>query len=253
MKKQITVILIHGLGFNKKIWFFLKKKLKKKFNVIALNLHTPKKKNNFYLELQKFIRKKILKIPRNSILIGWSLGGLIATILTFKIQKKILLLIIIASSPCFMKKKSWIGLKKKNIKKLKKKLIYNYENSIKNFLNLQKNIKEKNDKKIILLYQKIINNSKPNIKSIKFNTKILIKLDIRKLIKKIKKPIFRIYGEFDIIIKKKSKYLLDDLLKDKNSIIIKKANHAPFISHFNFFYKIIIKKIKKILIINKFL
>ncbi|WP_367675278.1 alpha/beta fold hydrolase [Buchnera aphidicola] len=245
MKNKFTIILIHGLGFNKKIWFYLKKKLKKNFNIKILNLHTPKKKYHFYLELQKFIQKKILYIPKNSILIGWSLGGLLASILTLKIQEKIKLLITISSSPCFIKKKSWTGLKIKKINKLKKELIYNYPITIKNFLNLQKNLSKKNEKKIKILYKKIINYKQPNTQSLNFNTKILKKIDTRKLIKKINIPIFRIYGKFDIIVKKNIKNSVDHILKNKNSIILDKSNHAPFISNFNLFYKILIKKIKK--------
>lgn len=244
--KKINIILIHGLGFNKKIWFFLKKKLKKKFNVHLLNLHTPKNNKNFYLEFKKFIQKTILNIPQNSILIGWSLGGLIATILTLKIQNKIKLLITISSSPCFIEKKSWIGLKKDQIQNLKKELIKNYPYAIKNFLKLQNTICKKNTKKNKILYKKIIKQSKPNINSIKFNIKILKKIDTRNLIKKINIPIFRIYGEFDVIVKKKIKIIVDKILNDNNSIIIKNANHAPFISHLNFFYKILIKKLKNI-------
>ncbi|USS94099.1 alpha/beta fold hydrolase [Buchnera aphidicola] len=241
MIKKFTVILIHGLGFNKKIWFYLKKKLKKHFNVHTINLHIPKKNKNFYLELQNFINNTIISIPKNSILIGWSIGGIIATLLTLKIQEKIKLLVTISSSPCFIKKKSWIGLNLNKIKKLKNELNNNYFQTIKNFLKLQ-NLNKKNIK---ILYKKIINSSNNNPQSINFNTKILIKLDTRNLIKKIHIPIFRIYGKFDIIVQKDVKYYVDKILKNENSIIINHANHAPFISHLNLFYKILIKKIRK--------
>lgn len=241
--KKINLILIHGLGFNKKIWFFLKKKLKKKFKIYTFNLPKIKKKNNFYIDLNKFIHKKITKIPFNSILIGWSLGGLLATLITSKIQEKILLLVTIASSPCFLKKKFWPGMKNSQIKKLKKMLVYNYKNSIKNFMNLQ--INQNNKKDIKMLKNKIITFSRPNILSIKFNIKILKKIDLRNVIQNINIPILRIYGEFDGIVPKKVAYLLNNSLYNSKFYIIKQSNHAPFISHLNDFKNIFLKFIQK--------
>ncbi|NIH16455.1 MAG: alpha/beta fold hydrolase [Buchnera aphidicola (Periphyllus lyropictus)] len=250
MKKKINLILIHGLGFNKKIWFFLKKKLKKKYNIYTINLHTPKKKKNFfYIELKKYLRKNLFKIKNNSIIIGWSIGGILATLLTLKSKKKIIAIITICSSPYFIKKKYWPGIKYKKIKKMENDLIKNYSKSIKNFLILQ--IQSKNKKKIKKLQKKIEKYKKPNSKCIKFNIKILYKIDTRKLIKKIKIPFFRIYGKLDIIVPKKISYLVDKILKNKQSIIIKKSNHAPFISNLNIFYKKIKKYINKIKNRNK--
>ncbi|WP_367674017.1 alpha/beta fold hydrolase [Buchnera aphidicola] len=249
--KKINLIFIHGLGFNKKIWFFLRKKLKKKFKIYMINLPTPNTTKNFYIELNKFIYKKILKIPYNSILIGWSLGGILATLLTLKIPEKILSLVTISSSPCFLKKKFWPGMQYSQIKKLQKELIYNYKNSIKNFINLQKN--KNNKKNIKILKKKIISIAKPNILSIKFNVKMLIKIDLRKIIQKIKIPILRIYGEFDAIVPKKISYLLNNLLNDNNSYIIKKSNHAPFISHLDNFNNILLKFIQKNIYLKNFI
>ncbi|CAL4324452.1 Pimeloyl-[acyl-carrier protein] methyl ester esterase [Buchnera aphidicola (Periphyllus testudinaceus)] len=242
IKKKITLIFIHGLGFNKKIWYFFKKKFEKKFLINTLNLHTPYKKNNFNIELKKFIKNKISQIPKNSILIGWSIGGIIATLISLKEKNKILLLITIASSPCFKKKKNWPGINNYQIDQMKKKLLYNYKNSIKNFINFQKN--NENEKKIKILYEKLIHMKKINNSSLEFNIKILKKIDLRNMLKKIKIPIIRIYGSLDNIVPIKISKILDNLLK-KKSYIIKKSNHAPFISHLENCYKIIIKCIKK--------
>ncbi|WP_343183509.1 alpha/beta fold hydrolase [Buchnera aphidicola] len=241
-KKKINLILIHGVGFNKKIWYFLKKKFNKKFKIYTINLYLSKKKYNFNIDFKNFIKKIIYKIPKNSILIGWSIGGLIATIINFKIKKNIILLITICSSPCFKKKKKWPGINTDQINKIKNELFYNYKNSIKNFLNLQKN--NKNLKKINILYKKIINKKKPNYNSLKFNIKILKKIDVRHLLKKIKTPILRIYGNLDSIVPIKISKILDSYLNQK-SYIIKNSNHAPFISHEKIFYNKIIKFIKK--------
>ncbi|MCW5197464.1 alpha/beta fold hydrolase [Buchnera aphidicola] len=242
-KKKINLVLIYGLGFNKKIWFFLKKKLKKYFNIHTINLPNPNIKNNFYIELNNYIHKKISQIPYNSILIGWSLGGILSTLLTIKIPEKIILLVTISSSPCFLKKKFWPGMKFTQIKKLKTELIYNYKKSIKNFINLQKN--KANKKNIQQLKKKVLSITKPNISSIKFNIKILKKIDLRNVIQKIKIPTLRIYGELDSIVPIKISYLLNNLLHDNNSYIIKKSNHAPFISHLNDFCNIFLKFIQE--------
>ncbi|NIH41322.1 MAG: alpha/beta fold hydrolase [Buchnera aphidicola (Periphyllus aceris)] len=227
IKKIINIILINGLGFNKKVWYFLKKKFSKNFKISTIELHSPKKKFKFKNELKKFIKKKSLYIPKNCVLIGWSIGGLIATLLTLKNKKNILSLITISSSPCFIKKKNWPGMEINQIDEMKKKLLINYKNSIKNFFELQKN--NTNKIKIKKLYKKIISQKKPNNLTIEFNTKILKKIDLRKKIRKIKIPIFRIYGNLDSIVPKEICKILDKKIK-KNSFIFKKSNHAPFIS-----------------------
>uniref|UniRef100_A0A1A9UKI9 AB hydrolase-1 domain-containing protein n=1 Tax=Glossina austeni TaxID=7395 RepID=A0A1A9UKI9_GLOAU len=50
-------------------------------------------------------------LPNKSILVGWSLGGLIASQIAIQHPKKFYGLIIISSSPYFCEEKNWPGIK----------------------------------------------------------------------------------------------------------------------------------------------
>lgn len=113
---NINIILLNGWGFNSKIWFFIIKKLNNifKFHLIDLpgigvNRHIdPMRMNEITSVLYSNMKRK-------SIFLGWSIGGLIANQFAMSYPERVLGIINVASSPCFIKKKMAWNRKRKNI------------------------------------------------------------------------------------------------------------------------------------------
>ncbi|QCI24576.1 alpha/beta fold hydrolase [Buchnera aphidicola (Muscaphis stroyani)] len=110
---NINLILIHGWGFNSQIWFFIIKEFSSFCKIYLIDLPGHGKNKNLpNMEIDEIVQKLRVTIPKNSIWIGWSIGGLIASRFALLYPKYVLGIITISSSPCFILKKNGLEFKK---------------------------------------------------------------------------------------------------------------------------------------------
>ncbi|XBC38144.1 MAG: pimeloyl-ACP methyl ester esterase BioH [Buchnera aphidicola (Floraphis choui)] len=235
------LILIHGWGFNSKIWNMLLSNLKTNFTIHLVDLPGFGKNNMFqFMNLNNTAKLLEKYIPNNSILLGWSMGGLIVSKIALLYPEKIKALISVASSPCFIMKNNWPGISKHKLSKFYYQLAINYEKTILNFITIQIIHLNHLNEEIYLLKNNILTQPKPNILTLKKGLELLYSSDLRAEITKIKIPFLRIYGDLDTLVPKKIATVLDEKLPKTKSIIINKCAHAPFISNKNEFCSIIL-------------
>ncbi|QLL40899.1 pimeloyl-ACP methyl ester esterase BioH [Buchnera aphidicola (Aphis craccivore)] len=240
---DINIVILNGWGVSCEIWFFIVQKLSIYFKLHVIDFPgIGKNKALNFIDIQQIIEILNFYMPRNSIYLGWSLGGLIATNFALLYPKKILGLIHVASSPYFIKQKNWPGIEKKNVHYMYNNLVNNYYETINSFLSLQTLTQKKcfKDLKILkkILFQK---NNIPNQKTLKKGLDILLSVDLRSKISMIKVPFLRIYGSLDSLVPKKVSNLVDSLCPNSHSIIIEKTGHVPFISHKEEFCSILLE------------
>ncbi|AWH90275.1 pimeloyl-[acyl-carrier protein] methyl ester esterase [Buchnera aphidicola (Melanaphis sacchari)] len=242
---EINLIFLSGWGFSSKIWFFIIKKIHLLYKCYLIDLPGIGINQQLnYINFQKMINILKKNIPKKSILIGWSIGGLIAIYLTIFYPKNILGIINVCSSPCFLKKKKWPGMEKNTIHHFYYQLKNNYYKTINNFLCLQTIGSEKYIQDVIKLKKIFLCEKKPNEKILKVGRKILENIDLRYEGMHLKTPLLRIYGELDHLVPQKISQILDIQWPNSKSEIIKKARHIPFVSHKEEFFIILLKFIK---------
>ncbi|MCV2508760.1 MAG: pimeloyl-ACP methyl ester esterase BioH [Candidatus Lightella neohaematopini] len=237
---NINIILIHGWGINSKIWLNLVKKLKKDFCVHLFDLpgYGYSKEMDLYT-LDQLVNVIINDININNIiLVGWSLGGLIATKMVLMYPNIFEGLVLVSSSPCFCADYNWPGVSDIALISFAKKLNDNYIKTMLRFIYLQNiNIKltkkEKFNLRNIFLKDRI-----PSIKTLMFGLELLKSTDLRKLINRISIPHVTIYGKLDNIVPYKIA-LLNKNNKKNTNFILKNSAHMPFISESNNFYNIL--------------
>ncbi|CAL4325292.1 pimeloyl-ACP methyl ester esterase BioH [Buchnera aphidicola] len=242
-----NLVLIHGYGFDSKIWFYLIQKLKKYFKIYVIDL--PGFGRNYFFPILKFdqlIELISIYMPPKAIWIGWSLGGTIVNKLALLYPEKISSVINVSSSPYFIKEKNWPGIKFPQLLNYKNQLKKNYKFCIKNFFQQQIYITKEY---INLIYWKnlqkiMLASPTPSHLALQEGFNILCSIDLREKIKKIKVPLLRIYGSLDPMVPKKVINTVDLLCTRSKSIIINKAAHAPFLSHLKHFCKIIFLFVK---------
>ncbi|MEE8233470.1 MAG: alpha/beta fold hydrolase, partial [Gammaproteobacteria bacterium] len=109
---QNSLVLIHGWGFGRWIWDSFIPCLEDRWRVTSIDLpgYGASEKlvfaDNSKADINQIVRRINPDIPKNSTLLGWSLGGLIAMKLA-SVRKDIKSLVLIANSPCFLKKSDW--------------------------------------------------------------------------------------------------------------------------------------------------
>ncbi|QCI24047.1 pimeloyl-[acyl-carrier protein] methyl ester esterase [Buchnera aphidicola (Macrosiphoniella sanborni)] len=243
---KINVIILNGWGINSKIWLFIIQELRYYFKFHLIDLPgSGQNKNLIPIKIDKIVEILRQKMPKDAIWIGWSLGGIIVNYFGLHYPEYILAIINVASSPCFIEKKNWPGIKKKIINNFYFNLKTKYHYTIRNFLDLEKINSEENCKDIIILKNILSLQSSPNIKLLKNSLEIILLFDLRVDLTFLQTPLLRIYGELDNLVPKKIISILDKKWPKTKSIIIKKSAHAPFItkkkefcyilSHFNHF------------------
>ncbi|WMY96642.1 MAG: pimeloyl-ACP methyl ester esterase BioH [Arsenophonus sp.] len=231
------IILLHGWGLNSEVWrTIVKEELSANFCFHFVDLPGYGRNNMFPpLSLEEITETIWEKAPKNSIWLGWSLGGLIASMIALKHPKEISGLITVASSPCFVQKNNWPGIKLIILQNFEKQLRMNFNTTIERFLEFQ--ILDKNSvyEDINLLKSLILKQPLPSSNVLKKGLNILKKTDLRKSLLNFKRPFLRIYGDLDTLVPKKISSIIDKWLPESSSIIMKHAAHAPFISHpYNF-------------------
>ncbi|AEO08312.1 pimeloyl-ACP methyl ester esterase BioH [Buchnera aphidicola] len=244
---KINLILLNGWGINSNIWMFIIKQLQYDFKFYLIDLPGSGKNKNLLPEkIDTIIKILYKKMPKNAIWIGWSIGGLIVNYFALCYPQHALALINVASSPCFIEKKNWPGIKKHIIHKFYYNLKTKYHQTINTFLDIEQ-INSKKHSKDISILKKIFYQSPPHIELLNNGLEIIFLFDLRVDMAYLKIPILRIYGELDNLIPKKIASILDSKWPRTHSIIIKKAAHAPFITNKNQFCSILLNFKKSLL------
>ncbi|XRX42657.1 MAG: pimeloyl-ACP methyl ester esterase BioH [Buchnera aphidicola (Eriosoma harunire)] len=240
-KGDINLILLHGWVLNSKIWYPIINILKEKCTLYLIDLPGYGKNYKYqYINFKDIIYSIYTNIPKNSILMGWSLGGLIAQKIIFDYPDDILGIITVSSSPCFLKKKNWPGVTEHLFKKYYHDIKKNYFNTIKNFLVIHTKLGNSKDT-INNLIDMMMLDSKPDELALKYGLDLLIYTDLRNQLIKSNLPFLRIYGKLDNIVPYDIKNILDQTWPNTYSVTLMHSAHVPFISQSQQFCNIILK------------
>ncbi|HIF51183.1 MAG TPA: alpha/beta fold hydrolase [Thiotrichaceae bacterium] len=220
-------LLLHGWGTSNKIWQGFEEQLSAFNKITAPCLYEiaddTKDKN-----LDSIAGRIEERIKTDSIIIAWSLGGLVATYLA-GMSNKIKAIIYIASPPCFINKHEWNNvIEEKAIKALQNNLEKNTESALNYFAGLiahgDMSAKETN---------KFIRNNTTDKKHKETLFALLNEMrliDLRKEFSKVKIPVKIILGENDSLINFKIKNDIKKINPNVQCSVINNCGHAPFIS-----------------------
>ncbi len=102
------VVLLHGWGMNSAVWQPIQSQLAQHHQVIAIDLPGHGRSRDVILaDLTATIATLAPLIPSDAVIIGWSLGGLVAQALAQALPDKIRGLILVASTPKFVATAQW--------------------------------------------------------------------------------------------------------------------------------------------------
>jgi len=238
-----SLVLLHGWGVNSAIFEPLVTQLCDEFNVTCLDLPGFGDKADDYpvsYTLDNIAAIVANLIPENSIVAGWSLGGLVATKVALKHPEKVDKLIHIASSPCFVAKDQWPGIKPDVLSMFHQQLEANISKTLSGFLKLQAMGSPHVREDIRLIQQLVEQKPQPSKFVLDKGLDILESCDLREHLSQLKQPLLRVYGKLDSLVPHKAIDIIDQLVPNSDSIVLAKASHAPFISHQSEFIEVLV-------------
>ncbi|MBS0272034.1 MAG: alpha/beta fold hydrolase [Proteobacteria bacterium] len=181
--------------------------------------------------------------PSETILIGWSLGGLISINLYARHPERYKSLILITSTPCFWAQSNWLGISKEHQTIFTNALNQEYPIFLAYYLTLLSKPFRFSKFNPYLQSHMIPKEAFNGCKSYK---DILFKADLRLAYSKIQIPTLVIQGEKDAIIPSGLNQYLVKLNPSPEYHTIHNAGHLPFMTHQKETNKIVTDFLKKI-------
>ncbi|MDB3870075.1 alpha/beta fold hydrolase [Candidatus Thioglobus sp.] len=130
------LVLLHGWGFNADLFNDLIKTNKEQYRITKIDLPGHGRSDEVAGGIDEWCNEIIKILPSNPILLGWSLGGLLAINIARQVQ--ISKLILIASSPNFIQNDDWkFGIDAANFNQFSNALQLNLSKGLKRFISLQ--------------------------------------------------------------------------------------------------------------------
>ena len=228
------LVLLHGWGLNSGAWHSVVEPLSQHFIVHTIDLpgfgtnaeHIP---HSYDLDaLSSWLAPCI---PPGAILLGWSMGGLIAQHLASQSRADLQALITVASTPCFPQKDDWHGIRPEVLAAFEKQLEVDFDKTLSRFLAIQAMGSPSAKADIKLIQQDIRQYSAPSELALMDGLSLLSSVDLRQQIASIRVPTLRIYGRLDSLVPVDGIDKISKMQPSAEHVVIAHAAHAPFVSH----------------------
>ncbi|MCW8109007.1 pimeloyl-ACP methyl ester esterase BioH [Alteromonas ponticola] len=228
------LIFLHGWGMNGGAFSQLFPYLQNDFTLTVIDL--PGFGENSHIVPEPFSLPALAdliasQLSERSVLVGWSLGGLIAQYLALQHEHTITGLITIASSPKFEQASGWPGIDAELLTQFQQQLSTDYKKTIERFLAIQAMGSATARQDIKAIRQAIHEYPEPAQKALAEGLRLLSTEDLRQDINRIKQPTLRLYGRLDSLVPPSSVDQICKLHPQADSVVLPHASHAPFISH----------------------
>ena len=134
------LVLLHGWGMNGAVWHGIAQQLAAHYRLHLVDLpgfgNSPLHEGSEYT-LPWLAEQVATVLPEKCHLLGWSLGGLVASQLALTRPERLHSLITVASSPCFMAREDWPGIAPKVLAGFNQMLAGDFMQTIERFLAIQ--------------------------------------------------------------------------------------------------------------------
>ncbi|MFQ5470514.1 MAG: pimeloyl-ACP methyl ester esterase BioH [Gammaproteobacteria bacterium] len=236
------IVLVHGWGLHSELWKDIAIKLSTSFRVTLIDLpgHGNSRPLTSAFTLNSVVDELTMTIPNQSILLGWSLGGMISTQLAIRYPEKISQLILVCSTPQFAQGEDWPHAMSLDVlDSFSTQLEKDYHTTLQQFLGLQ--VMGTSDERGILRELRIRLKSKPapGLTALRSGLNILKNENLRPALHNLDCPMLLIYGQLDRLTPAAVSKDMKKLLPTAECCTINGAGHAPFISHPNEFFNIV--------------
>jgi pimeloyl-[acyl-carrier protein] methyl ester esterase len=235
--KGPDVVLLHGWGLNLRVWDGLVGELSAHFRFIALDL--PGHGRSAWQAGQSTpaehawrIHGALASVSDHYSLLGWSLGGQIALDLAAAMPSQVERLTLVATTPKFVASSDWPhGMAPASLTKLAAQLRADYQRTVQDFLDLQ--VRGGIERAAVLqqLRNSLFVHGEATPDALANGLQRLGNGDLRGTLPHVRMPALVIAGQYDRITRPAASEALARALPDARYVEMRRAAHAPFLSH----------------------
>ena len=228
------IVLLHGWGMNGDVWEGILPALSTQFRTTIVDLpgHGRSLDSPSNYTLSNLSAALADALPEHATIIGWSLGGMIATQFTLDYPQRVNKLVLVASAPQFVRDASWPdGTDAEVLAAFADGLKQDYQQTIKRFIAIQAMGSDHAREEQRTLRERVFRHGNPHPAALEGGLEILRHADLRPRLSEIQCPSLLITGEHDALFRRAAAERTQTLLKDATLSVIAGAGHAPFLSH----------------------
>lgn len=226
------LLLIHGWAMHGGIFASLVTHLESQFTIHSVDLpgHGRSLTQRFehgdtLVELAAYLHK-----IAPTILVGWSLGGAIATELALDFPERVLGVVPIASSPCFVANGDWpSGMAQSALRGFAEELTRNWEGVVDRFLALEAMGSPNERAELRWLRAEVYGRGKPDLDALMSGLAMLESIDLSSRLPGLSVASLWLGGSRDRIVPPQSILTAAKLSRGRAEMFA--AAHAPFLTH----------------------
>ncbi len=228
------LVLLHGWGMNADVWDGVLPALAEKQRVRAIDLPGHGRSRHYTGDYSLAAQAAAVAgiIPAKAVLVGWSMGGLIAMQLALDFPQNVESLVLVASSPRFVRSTDWPdGMDAEVLSGFARELHNDFKKTIKRFLAIQALGSEHAREELRALRESVFRHGEPDATALASGLDILRQTDFREQLPAIACPTLLLNGERDTLFPLAAAQCTQTLLPNARLGVISGAGHAPFLSH----------------------
>lgn len=226
-----VIVLLHGWGSSSKIWQPCISELGKEFQLWCVDL--PGHGDSHDMEWDESVHQGLEllanTLPPRCLLVGWSLGGLLAQLFTKQYTQRVQGLMLVASTPKFVTSNDWPhAMPPRTFQQFVKQYDASPQETLKQFIALQ--ILHGRSLKIIMRELDHASSFQA-LEKIRWGLEWLLKLDLREAFVSNGLPIVLFHGENDQVSSLQAAEQTAEIWEHTQLCKISQAGHVPFLSH----------------------
>lgn len=228
------LVFVHGWGMNGDVWEDMVRALSPSYRVTIVDLpgHGRSFEHLKDYSLPSLAAQLREVMPANATLVGWSLGGQVATQLVLDNPDLIKQLVLVASAPQFARSTDWPdGVDPEVLDSFAGDLRSDFKNTVKRFIAIQAMGSDNAQQLQRTLRERVFRHGEPQIAALEGGLKTLHEVNLRPRLREIHCPVLLISGEHDTLFHPAAAKQTRDMIPQARLSLIKGAGHAPFISH----------------------
>ena len=232
------IVFFHGWGMNSEVWQETARVLSENYRVHLIDLPGFGQNNHESCdyEIDSLTQMILPHLPEQAIIVGWSMGGLLAMNIAVKFPQRISKLILIASNAQFVASDDWpTAMRPEILDGFVKNLSEDYQQTLQRFLMLQARGGDNSRETIRALKHRLYQHGEPAAPALSGGLALLKNTKLVNQLSDIKVPVLLLYGKLDALVPVAAAEKMAQAIPDAKLHIFQKAAHAPFISHYNEF------------------
>lgn len=227
------LVMLHGWSMHSAVWHELAEALAENFTLHLVDFpgHGQSDWHDHALDMDVLLANLATELPQSAYYLGWSLGGLISIAFADRYPERVKKLILIAATPCFVKKTDWsCAMEPAVFEAFADNLDHHQAETLQRFLLLQARGSTQSRDTIRHLNEQLAIEKPPVSEALRAGLKLLIASDLRTSLTRLDCPIKIILGERDTLIPSTMLEAAKVLRGDLQINLLAGAGHAPFIS-----------------------